>query len=118
MIARGRNALAALLLLTACASIRHVDTLYFGTEKPDHTYVTAEEWTRFLHEVVEPKVEGFTTWDALGGWKEHREPAHVLQIVHDGSANAAIDEIVAAYKKRFAQESVLRVRMRAGVAFQ
>jgi len=129
LIARGRNALLALALLltTSCVTfdvyrVETVDTLFFGTERPDHTFVTQDEWIRFLHEVVEPKLEGFTTWDAAGEWSDHRrvvhEPSHVVQIVHGGSADAAIKEIIAAYKQRFSQDSVMRIHAHAGVAFQ
>ena len=42
-----------------------------------------------------------------------------MQIVHaDGKHERDIADIIAAYKKAFAQESVLRLRGRAGVAFQ
>jgi hypothetical protein len=42
-----------------------------------------------------------------------------VQIIHaEGRHERDIAEIIAAYKKQFAQESVLRLRGRAGVAFQ
>lgn len=125
MIVRAPRLLLALLLLASCSVYRveTVDTLYFGTEMPDHKSVTMEQWTQFQHDVIEPKLKGFTTWGAIGEWRDDsgrvfREATIVMQVVHNGEANAAIDEIIAAYKKRFAQESVLRVHARAGVAFQ
>jgi hypothetical protein len=130
LTARGRNAAAlAALLLAACVHfdvyrVEAVDTLYFGTMKADGSVVADAEWQRFLGETIVPRVEGLTTWDAEGlyrtqGGAVQRERTHVVQIVHaDGRYEREIAEIIAAYKKAFAQESVLRVRTRAGIAFQ
>lgn len=101
-----------------------VDTLYFGTAKADGSVVGDAEWQRFLTGVVAPRLEGFTTWDAEGLYRTsagvvERERTHIVQIIHaDGRHEGDIAAIIAAYKKTFAQESVLRVRGRAGVAFQ
>lgn len=128
MIARARSWLVLAVLVASCVSfdvyrVETIDTLYFGTEKPDRTYVSSEEWLKFVHDVVEPRLAGYSTWDTSGMWKDDagrifHEPGHVLQIVHAGASDAAIREIIDAYKKQFAQESVLRVHAHAGVAFQ
>jgi hypothetical protein len=130
LIARARNPVAvAALLLCACVHfdvyrVEAVDTLYFGTMKADGTSVSDAEWQRFLDQVVAPRFEGLTVWTAEGLYRTQagaveRERTHVVQIVHrDGEHERDIAEVIAAYKKAFAQESVLRVRGRAGVAFQ
>lgn len=130
MIAHGRRSLIfAALLLASCVHfdvyrVEAVDTLYFGTMRADGSAVADAEWQRFLRETIVPRVEGLTTWDAEGLYRTsagavQRERTHVVQIVHsDGRYEREIAEIIAAYKKAFAQESVLRVRGRAGVAFQ
>ena len=128
MIKRTRSCLVLVALLASCVSfdvyrVETIDTLYFGTEKADHKTVTMEEWTKFQHDVIEPRLKGYTSWGAIGEWKDDsgrvfREATLVVQIVHNGDANKAIDEIIAAYKKQFLQESVLRVHAHAGVAFQ
>lgn len=128
MITRARSWLVLVVLLASCVSfdvyrVETIDTLYFGTEKPDHTYVSNDEWRTFVHDVVEPRLTGYTSWDTAGAWKDDsgrivHEPGHVLQIVHTGASDAAIHEIIDAYKKRFAQQSVMRVHAHAGVAFQ
>lgn len=130
MTARARSSLvAALFLLSACVHfdvyrIDVVDTLYFGTMKADGSSVTEAQWQRFVTDVIAPKLEGFTTWDAEGLYRTNagvvqRERTHIVQIVHaDGKHERDIAEIIAAYKSAFAQESVLRLRGRAGVAFQ
>lgn len=130
MTARARSTfIAALLLAGACVHfdvyrVDVVDTLYFGTAKADGGVVGDAEWKRFINDVIAPRVEGFTTWDADGLYRTkagvvERERTHIVQIVHaDGRHERDIAEIIAAYKRQFAQEAVLRLRGRAGVAFQ
>src|SRR5260370_840565 len=65
-----------------------------------------------------PFPSGLTTWDASGQWRdEHNviehERTHIVQIVHpvaNGEDEGRIEAIVAAYKKKFAQKAVFRVR--------
>ena len=124
MTARARSTLAvALLFVSACTFYRVevVDTLYFGTMKADSSVVTDAQWQRFVVDVIARRLEGFTTWDAEGLYRTssgavQHERTHIVQIVH--ANERAVAEIIAAYKKQFAQESVLRLRGRAGVAFQ
>jgi len=127
LTARARStALAALLFVSACVHfdvyrVEVVDTLYFGTMKADGSVVTDAQWQRFVVDVIAPRLEGFTTWDAEGLYRTssgavQHERTHIVQIVH--ANERAVAEIIAAYKKQFAQESVLRLRGRAGVAFQ
>ena len=130
MTAPARSSLlGALILISACVHfdvyrVDVVDTLYFGTMKADGSSVTEGQWQRFVTDVIAPKLEGFTTWDAEGLYRTNagvvqRERTHIVQIVHaDGRHERDIAEIIAAYKSTFAQESVLRLRGRAGVAFQ
>lgn len=124
MTARGRSSFAAaLLLFSACVVYRveTVDTLYFGTMKADGSVVSDAQWQKFVTDVIAPRLEGFTTWDADGLYRTNaravqRERTHIVQIVHADARVVA--DIIAAYKKEFAQESVLWLRGRAGVAFQ
>jgi len=100
------------------------DTLYFGTQKP-HGTVGRGEWEAFLKEEVTPRFpEGLTTWEAKGQWRDKKgkiigEKSRVLLLVHPDGVGADLDvrEIIEAYKKRFQQESVLRVKGRAEVSF-
>lgn len=101
------------------------DRLYFGTARVDAPAVTDEEWQRFVEEEIAPRFpNGFTTSDAQGQWRTRegvvqRERTHALLVVHaSGSGEAEIAAIVAAYRKRFAQEAVLRTREQCSVAFQ
>ena len=127
MTARARSlAVAALLLAGACVHfdvyrVDVVDTLYFGTMKADGSAVTDTQWKQFVNDVIAPRLEGFTTWDAEGMYHTstgavQRERTHIVQIIR--ADERAVADIIAAYKKQFAQESVLRLRGRAGMAFQ
>lgn len=86
------------------------DTLYFGTQIPAGGSVSEAQWEQFLREEVTPRFPGFTHWEAHGEWKGTREETHVLQIIHPAGRTGDVAAIAAAYKKRFAQESVLQVR--------
>jgi uncharacterized protein DUF3574 len=93
------------------------ERLYFGRNISATLGVTDSAWALFVREVVTAKLPGFTFWAAEGEWKAPdgrviREPSFVLEIVHphrSASADSAIVAIIVEYKRRFNQESVLRV---------
>ncbi|HEV2671196.1 MAG TPA: DUF3574 domain-containing protein [Gemmatimonadales bacterium] len=94
------------------------ERLYFGRTIADSLGVTDSVWAVFLRDVVSARLPtGFTYWAAEGEWREatgrtHREPSFVLEVVHpshSAAADSAIVAIMAEYKRRFSQESVLRV---------
>ena len=113
------------LLLLACApamqsgSLRDVVTerLYFGRNAANTLIVTDSAWAAFLREVVSTRLPGgFTVWPAEGEWRgatgPSRERSFVLEVVHaprSAGSDSAIVAIIAEYKRRFDQESVLRV---------
>ncbi|MEO6104235.1 MAG: DUF3574 domain-containing protein, partial [Pseudoxanthomonas sp.] len=80
--------------------------------------ITEQEWTSFLEVVVTPRFpQGFSVLQAAGQWRSQegavvREASHVLQLAHtdDATSEQAITEIIATYKTRFHQESVLRLK--------
>jgi len=90
--------------------------VYFGTKTPSGS-IMAEEWTRFLREVVTPRfAQGLSVWQASGQWKEAsgvivNEQTYVLSLIHPDKAatNQAMQDILASYKTRFQQKAVLRV---------
>lgn len=98
--------------------------LYFGRTKPGGE-VSAAEWDAFLAEEVTPRFpEGLTVLDAYGQWRNAdgkigKEATKLLVLVHPDEPAAAkkIGEITEAYKKRFAQESVLWVKHSVEVKF-
>jgi hypothetical protein len=91
--------------------------LYFGTQKPGGAPVTDAEWGAFLNEEVTPRFpDGLTVLTGNGQWRNAagvitKETSAVLVILYEPSAEkeAAIEDIRAAYKDRFEQESVMRV---------
>ena len=126
---------ALALALTACTSMaqrvckvgEHVvthDALYFGTATP-HSVVTSREWSEFLRGTVTPRFpQGFTSWEGSGQWRSAggailREASHIVSVVHpdDEGSERAVLEIIAAYKLRFRQEAVLRVKAHACASF-
>jgi hypothetical protein len=91
--------------------------LYFGTQKPGGAPVTDAEWGAFLNEEVTPRFpDGLTVLTGNGQWRNAqgvitKETSAVLVILYEPSAEkeVAIEDIRAAYKDRFEQESVMRV---------
>ncbi len=122
------------LLLGACAALEPAcplsmqamisEALYFGTAKPQGS-VSAQEWADFLAQEVTPRFpEGLTVWPAAGQWQGEnrqivREASYVLTLLHPDTlgAEGAVRAITQEYKRRFAQEAVLRVRGKTCVAF-
>ena len=103
------------------------ERLYFGTQRPAGTAVSDAEWRGFVDAVVAPAFpDGFTTWDAAGGWRGAdgrtvREASHVLEVVRPSGAGAvaedAVGKVAADYAARFGQEAVMRTRTATCVSF-
>ncbi|MGH7720570.1 MAG: DUF3574 domain-containing protein [Gemmatimonadaceae bacterium] len=95
----------------------HLERLYFGRSIGDTAVVTDSAWQAFVREtLIHAFPEGATTWDAAGQWRAPdgtlvREQSFVVELLHlvtpdvEQRVQAVIDE----YKRRFAQQSVLRM---------
>ena len=103
-----------------------VTELFFGLSSKDGKGVSEQAWEGFLAEVVTPRFpQGLTVMEARGKWQEGdnkkivTEASKMLLIVHDGGneSHAKLEAIIAEYKRRFDQESVLRVDTPAKVSF-
>ena len=102
-----------------------VERLYFGRDVGDSLVVTDSAWAAFLVEVVTPRFPGgFTAWRAEGQWRSasgalEREPSFVVELVLPVRADTdqALSDIISEYKRRFHQESVLRVRADARASY-
>jgi hypothetical protein len=100
------------------------DLLHFGLDTPGGTLADAE-WDRFVDAEITPRFPaGLTVLDAHGQWRGRdgrieREPSRVVEIIHadDARSRDALRALIAAYKSRYRQESVLRVRSRALACF-
>ncbi|MEQ8268355.1 MAG: DUF3574 domain-containing protein [Parvibaculum sp.] len=101
-------------------------TLYFGLDLADGGRIDEEDWSDFLASVVTPLFpDGFTVIDAYGQWRDPvaanapvlRERTKIVIIVHraTGETKAAISEIKAIYRSRFAQKSVFHTETPARV---
>jgi Protein of unknown function (DUF3574) len=101
-----------------------VDVLYFGRNiagggRPDSAFVSSVEWHAFADTVFRRWLpNGSTETDALGRYVADgqwvAESTKVVTIVHIAAPvlDAAIDSVMALYRRRFNQESVGRVRSR------
>ena len=95
------------------------DVLYFGRNTPGGAELSDSAWQHYVDEVLTPRFPaGLTIWDAAGQWrgasaKVERERSKVLTLLHGGDArsDALVAEAVGEYKRRFAQEAVLRERV-------
>jgi hypothetical protein len=93
--------------------------LYFGRNIPTGGTVSESDWQKFVDEVVTPRFpDGLTVLDADGQWRGKdgsiaREESKVIVLLYPRknrkAMNAKIEEIRAEYKKRFAQEAVMRI---------
>ena len=95
----------------------HLERLYFGRNIGDSSVVSDSAWTVFVHEVLTPAFpEGATVWDASGQWRAPngtlvRERSFVVELLHlvTPDIEARVQRVMDTYKKRFAQQSVLRM---------
>lgn len=94
-----------------------LDRLYFGRNIGDTAVVSDSAWRAFIREEFTPAFpDGATFWEAFGQWRGAdgrviREPSVVVEFLHAASADAdaRVRRVMDAYRKRFAQEAVLRV---------
>ena len=99
--------------------------LFFGRNVGHAEGVSDEEWRAFLADTVTPRFpDGLSVFDASGQWRDSegsivRERSKMVLILAEPSSDAVrrLDEIAEEYKRRFSQESVLRVVDSACVAF-
>ena len=129
--------LGALLLLAGCAAAPQpcpagagpatIAEAYFGRNVKTRAPVTDAEWARFMADTVTPTFPaGLTVLDGAGQWRNaagqiSREDSKVLLLVLPGQDQAAaaarLAPVTAAWKGRFAQESVLTVFRQGCAAF-
>jgi uncharacterized protein DUF3574 len=95
------------------------DVLYFRRNTPGGSVLSDSAWQQFVDEVLTPRFPaGLTIWDAAGQWRGasgqvERERSKVLTLLHPGDSlsDGLLAEAVGEYKRRFAQEVVLRERV-------
>jgi len=111
--------------IAACVSLphhdglqdAHLERLYFGRNIGDTAVVSDSAWSSFLREVITPTFpEGATVWEAAGQWRAPdgtlvRERSFVVELLHlvTPEVEQRVQSVIDAYKRRFAQQSVLRM---------
>lgn len=95
--------------------------LFFGTaiRHGEHVrHLDASEWHGFVESAIVPRLtDGFTVLEGKGFYRSAsdgasgRENTYILMVAHrnDAEINTKLSTIVADYKSRFQQESVLRL---------
>ena len=105
---------------------RAVVELYFGRNIGEVLGVSEEAWIKFLDEEITPRFSnGLSVTTIAGQWKDAasgrivREPGKVLTLIvePDAATLAKIGEIIALYKARHQQQSVLMTRHPICAAF-
>ncbi len=112
-----RPASAAGRAAPAALAAAHLERLYFGRNVGDTAVVSDSAWAGFVRAVLTPAFpDGATVWAADGRWRAPdgtaaRAPSFVVELVHapTADAEARVRRVVAAYKRRFARQAVLRV---------
>lgn len=103
--------------LSATLGPAHLERLYFGRNIADTAVVSDSAWGTFVRDVLTPQFpEGATVWDASGQWRAPngvlvREPSWVVELLHPATpeSEARVQDVIDAYKRRFAQQAVLRM---------
>ncbi|CAK8714696.1 hypothetical protein KKHLCK_03755 [Candidatus Electrothrix laxa] len=92
--------------------------LYFGLNIPDGGKIDPATWQMFVDNEVTPRFpKGLTIKEVSGQWQDEktgrtvREPSRVLMILYKPSTETAraIEDIRTTYKKKFRQDSVMRL---------
>jgi hypothetical protein len=99
--------------------------LYFGLSKPDGSLIAEDDFQRFLDSEVTPRFRnGFSVIAGRGQFLSEtgalvEESSRVLVLLYpsDQQTSTSVEDIRNAYKKRFQQESVMRVDDAECVAF-
>jgi len=127
------GAIVSTVAIAACAQTNrpaglkaaHVERLYFGRNIGDTAIVSDSAWNGFVRTVLTPAFpEGATVWDAAGQWRAPngnlvRERSFVVELVHlvTPDVEERVQRVMADYKTRFAQQSVLRLVTNAWAGF-
>lgn len=93
------------------------EDLYFGRNIVGGGEVSEAQFQAFIDAEITPRFpNGLTTYDADGQFLDSagnliKEPSQVVSLIFDDTVEneAAIDQIIVAYKQQFQQESVLEV---------
>ena len=93
--------------------------LYFGENEPGRKHVSPKAWRDFLNKEVTPRFpKGLTVLEGYGQMQHRsgrieRQATRIIVLVHQPSAavDKAIGAIIMAYRDRFENAQVMRLRM-------
>lgn len=99
--------------------------LIFGLQRASGDTIALAEWKDFLDREISTRFkDGLTVIDAHGQYlgttgRMYKEPSRIVVLLHQASdsVDALIDTVRSVYKRRFQQESVLRISTPVGVSF-
>jgi len=100
-----------------CSGSSMIETqLFFGLSRPGGGTVSDSDWNEFLRAEIAPRfAEGFSVIDSRGFWLDGKSKQTITEdskiisrLLRPGDAEE-IAQIIDAYRKKFEQESVLRV---------
>ena len=135
-----RRTLPALLILAGCATpapppsacppgldAATLASAYFGRTRAGVEVVSQAEWARFMDATVTPAFpDGLTVLDGAGQWRGRdgtiaRQPSKVLVVALPGGTPAQARDrlapVIATYRDRYGQESVMVTTQAVCVAF-
>lgn len=109
----------------ASTSAAVCDRLFFGRTIPGGGEVSDEQWNAFVAAEITPRFpRGFTIYRADGHWRGDdgspvNEKTIILEIIHtpDATSDRAVTDIARAYRTRFHQDAVMRIRTPAEQSF-
>jgi Protein of unknown function (DUF3574) len=105
---------------------QQVAELIFGRSIGGRIEVSDEQWMLFVDNEITPRFpDGLTVFDAAGQWRDRtsykisREASKIVLIVLPGTVDdlAHLNDVVAAYKRSFRQQSVGMILRPACVSF-
>ena len=113
----------------SCAGTQKPGTvieLMFGRNIAGRVGVTEAKWARFLDREITPRFpDGLSVYDVRGQWRDAkrnvivREPSKIVMIAIPGGLadDTPVQQIIAAYKRQFRQQSVGLLVRPACIAF-
>jgi hypothetical protein len=122
----GVPAVAQSLTCQGAQKPQQVAELLFGRKMGTQGTVSEGAWRRFVAREITPRFpDGLTIFDTRGQWRDAdtkriiREPSNIVMIAMPGNAedHDRLNEIAAAYKSQFRQQSVGIIVRQACVSF-
>ena len=114
-----------LIFIVSCAHHNQIETkIIFGRNIGDTAFVSDSAWNAFVTSDIIPLFpDGFTILDADGYYRGENEfvhePSKIFLLVHTGGAETEknLSLLMEQYRKKFHQESVLRIDADADYSF-